>query len=198
MEPATKQPHRSKCGFESLCPRLLIAWLKSAKGQPLREALESELFQPNLAERLFDGSEESKQLQAEVMERADKTVRAMVTVQPTESGDVDVQVYGPRELMVKVITLPMVPPEPELNGLTERLVEVEAGKNYRTLLETGRMRARGILDRCNFHFWEWVAKEKEKIVRATFSDSITETMAEVFPELRKKPVVKKKADEVTK
>lgn len=197
MEPATKQYRSAKCGFESICPRLLVAWLKSAKGQPLREALEREVFQPNLAERLFDGSEESKQLQAEVIERADKQVRAMVTVQPTEAGDVDVQVFGPRELMVKVVTLPMVPPEPALCGMVEKLVEVEAGKNYRTLLEDGRLRGRAILDRRNFSFWEWVAKEKEKIVRVAFSKAITDTMATVFPELKKKPVVKKK-DEVKK
>jgi hypothetical protein len=171
MEPATREQRRSGNSFATICPRLLIAWLKSPCGQPLREAIERELL-PNLAERLFDGSEESKRLQEEVIDRADATVRAVVTVQPTEMGDVDVIAYGPKELRVRIVRLPMVPPEPELQGLVEKLIQLELPKNYRRLWNDLSMKDRAILGRKWFHFWEWIAMEKEKNARIAFSQAI--------------------------
>lgn len=173
MEPAIKGQRRTGNSFESICPRLLIAWLRSPKGQPLREAIEEALL-PNMAERLFDGSVESKKLQAEVIERADKTTRAVVTMQPLENGSVEVKVYGPRELRVKIIPLPMVPQTVECELAVEKLVEIEAGKSYRNLLWPTDKRAHAILGRMYFNFWEWVAKERDHAARVLVSETLSE------------------------
>lgn len=186
MEPRVKSQRSVNKGLHFTGPKTFLSWLRSPFGDELREAIERELL-PNLAERLFDGSEESKRLQAEVIERADKTVRCVVTVQPLENGEVWVEVHGPQELRAKIVRLPVVPESmPALQGLVEKLVEVEAGKTFRRLLEDGRMRERAILIRRYFSFWEWVAAEKKRLATMALSEAITETMAEVFPELRKR------------
>lgn len=195
MEPRVSGHGRSKSGFESLCPRLLIAWLKSAKGQPLREALEREVFQPNLAERLFDNSEESNALQAEVLERHDKSTRCIVVATGMENGNVFLECFGPKELLVKIVTLPKVPLTGECLATAEKLVEVELPKAYKPYFYPGMIRQRAVVEVIDVE--EWSAKEKEKLTRVAFSKAIKETMAEVFPELKKKPVVKRK-DEVKK
>lgn len=124
MDSSVRQP-RSRNGFERICPRLLIAWLESPCGFELREAIERELL-PNLAARLFDGSEEAKALQAEVLARAGKETRCLVVIEPYKPNEAQLKVYGPRELKVKVITLPMAAcPTAETQRVLEQLVEVE-------------------------------------------------------------------------
>lgn len=175
MEPATKQRRDSKCGFESVSPRLLIAWLKSPKGQPLMEAIERECL-PNLEARLFDGSEEANQLQAKVLERADKTVRAVITVQPTEAGDVDITVFGPHELRARIICLPVVPESVDAHKDIERLIDVELPRNYLAVVWPAWKRARAILCKYYFSFWEWKAVQDKKSVNIAFSEAITEVL----------------------
>jgi len=81
---------------------------------------------------MFDGSEESKAVAAEVIERADQTTRAIVVVEPTENGLNWIKVYGPKEMKVKIITLPMAPPvpTPESQAINERIIESEMPKGF--------------------------------------------------------------------
>lgn len=177
MEPAIKGQRRSGNSFESICPRLLIAWLQSPKGQPLREAIEREIL-PDLESRLFDGSAESAALQAKVLERADKTTRAVVTMQPLENGSVEVIVYGPREMRVKIIPLPVVPQTAECELAVEKLVEIEAGRSYRNLLWPTNKRGHAILTRMYFNFWEWIAKERDHAAQVVVSETLSELRKE--------------------
>jgi len=169
MEPAVARRRDSKSVFASICPRLLIAWLDSPCGQPLREAIEEALL-PNLAARLFDGSEESKALQAEVLERADKTTRCIVVASGMENGNVFLECYGPRELQVKIVTLPKIPLTPECLAMSEKLVEVELPKAYRPYFYPGMLRQREVVEVVDVE--EWSAREKRKMADVQFSKAL--------------------------
>ena len=123
---------RSAKRLDFLGQRTLLAWLESPAGAELRQTIESRWL-PNLAARLFDNSEESKALQAEVIERAGKETRCIVVVEPYKTNEAHLKVYGPRELRVKVITLPIDPwpGTAEVELVKEKLIEVELKPAFR-------------------------------------------------------------------
>lgn len=145
-----------------LGPRNLVAWLESPAGLEIRQTIESRWL-PTLAARVFDGSEESKAVIADVLERSDKTTKCVVTVEPCENGKVWVKVYGPRELKSIVLPLPMVPTTDEWQGAHEQLIEVELPKSFRQVFENGRVQASAILEPAHWSLEDWIAKERERV-----------------------------------
>src|SRR5688572_22764721 len=125
MEPGTKGQLFTSKELTFTGPRTLVSWLDSPRGAEIRKTLEERWLVTDLEGRLFDNSEESARLRALVIERADKTVRAVVTVQPMENGEVDVTVYGPHELRARIIRLPVIPENVEARAEIEKLIEVE-------------------------------------------------------------------------
>lgn len=171
---------RSKAGQQStgkrltfLGPRNLVAWLESPGGLEVRQTIESRWL-PTLAARVFDGSEESKAVIAEVLERHDRTTRCVVTIEPCENGKVWVKVYGPRELKAVVLPLPLVPSTVELQGKLEQLIEVELPKTFRPVFENGRTVASAILEPTHWSLAEWCEREAKKMADVEFSKVLDE------------------------
>lgn len=118
-------------GLTFLGPRNLLAWLESPAGAEIRQTIESRWL-PSLEAKLFDGSEESKALQAAVLERAGKEVRCVVVIEPFEPTKVIVRVHGPKQVKVKIISLPMAAlPTAEQQRALEQMVEVELPWTFR-------------------------------------------------------------------
>jgi hypothetical protein len=122
-------PTRSNKPLTFLGVRNLIAWLESPLGAEVKKTLEDR-WMPDLEGVLWT-TEEGRRLQGEVLLRAGKETRAIVVVEPYKPNEAHLRVYGPRELHVKVVTLPMAEcPTPEVQRTLEKLVEVELHRTY--------------------------------------------------------------------
>jgi hypothetical protein len=162
MEARNKGQRYSKKGLTFTGPRNLLAWLESPHGAELRGAIE-ESWLPNLAARLFDNSEESKQLQAEVIERHGRETRCLVVAQPMENGNVFLEAYGPRDLKMHIVTLPVVPLTPECLSVAEKIVELDAPRMFKPLYYPGGRRLAEVIEAMTAE--EYLAWEREKEFR---------------------------------
>jgi hypothetical protein len=165
MEPAAKGQRRSSKRLTFTGPRTLVAWLESPSGAEVRQTIESRWL-PNLAARLFDNSEESRLLQAEVIERAGKETRCIVVAAPMENGSVHITCYGPRELLVKIITLPKVPLTPEFLAASEKLIEVELPRAYKPWFYPAMVRQTAVVEALDV--LEWSEREKTRMANLSF------------------------------
>jgi hypothetical protein len=168
MEPKNKG-QRARKGLTFTGPRNLLAWLESSHGAEIRQTIEDRWLD-NLAAKLFDGSEESKQLQADVIERHGKETRCLIVAQPMENGSVYIECFGPRELKVHIITLPMAPLTAEWQNRMEQLTEVELPRAYKPLYYPSGKRRCDVIEVLDVR--EWAEKENRKMADATFSKAL--------------------------
>lgn len=154
-----------------LGPRNLVAWLESPAGREVRETIEGRWL-PTLAAKLFDGSEESKQLQAEVLERHGKETRCLIVASPMENGSVYLEMYGPRELKIHVITLPVVPATVECQRVAEQLVELELPRTYKPLFYPSGKRRVEVIEVIDAH--AYFEREQKREADRLFSKALDE------------------------
>lgn len=161
MERQTKGRRANK-GLTFTGPRNLVAWLESPHGVEVMGTIKDRWLS-TVAATLFDVSEESKQLQADVLERHGKETRCLVVVQPMENGNVLLECYGPRELKMHLVTLPVVPLTPECLSVAEQILEMETPRMFKPLYYPGGRRLAEVVEVMTAE--EYLAWEREKEFR---------------------------------